>query len=288
MTLLYLSYGSGPHEAEVGFSILTAVHQGLPDSCRCRIFTDHPERFRGLPADVVNITPEEWTEWSGPHRFAHRRKILALRRALAEADGDKVVLLDGDTWWRRSPTHLAERIGPGRAVLHILEGRIDAICTPQSQSLAAFLASGPFATADGSRLAITPDTPMWNAGVIGLDAADAGLLDEVLEMTDGLLAHGRFHVLEQLAFSRVLAARTSLRAADDIVFHYWPPYLHRPFREQVVGWMETSASWPLAERAAWCHARRPRPTPLRRVKVVAKRCLQAFGLLRGRARSNEW
>jgi hypothetical protein len=33
-------------------------------------------------------------------------------------------LLDGDTWFRKSPRLLFDRVGPGRAVMHIREGHL--------------------------------------------------------------------------------------------------------------------------------------------------------------------
>jgi hypothetical protein len=86
----------------------------------------------------------------------------------------------------------------------------------------------------------------------------------------------------------VLAQRTQLREAADTVFHYWPPYLHQPFREKLPRIMRQTEMLPLAQRVARCYANRPRPTLPRRGKVLLKRCLQAAGFLRGRARSNEW
>ena len=68
---------------------------------------------------------------------------------------------------------------------------------------------------------------IWNAGVIGLDPADAKLLDEVLDLTDQFCACSNLHVLEQLAFSYVLTQRSVVSETHDIVFHYWPPYLHQ-------------------------------------------------------------
>jgi hypothetical protein len=91
-----------------------------------------------------------------------------------------------------------------------------------------------------------------------------------------------------LAFSLVLAERTSLTEAADIVFHYWPPYLHEPFRSVLPRLVTATFELPMAKRIAVYHRHRPRPTFSRRLKVLAKRCLQAVHLVPQGSRSNEW
>ena len=287
--LLYLSYGEGLHEQEVVFSLFTAlrVSPGLARHCRILVFTDRPSVFAALPVEVHEVKPEQWVDWSGPWNFAHRRKILALGHAL-KTYGGPIVLLDGDTWFRRPVEMLFDRVGPGRAVMHLREGVISEIRSPLMEKLTAFLGSRDFSGVDGKSASVSPHEAMWNAGVVGLDPADAGLLEDVRHLTDGFCQCATFHVLEQFAFSHVLSTRTRLSEAEDLIFHYWPPYLHEPFRKRLPVLMRETEALPLAARAARLFAGRPRPTLPRRGKVILKRCLQAAGILKGRARSSEW
>jgi hypothetical protein len=290
VTILYLSYGRGPHEAEIVFSLMTAWRWLAPGEggVNYLIYTDHPEQFEGLPVGITEITGKQWEDWSGPRRYQHRRKIPALRHAL-EVTGGTVVLLDGDTWFRRSPAILRERVGPGRSLMHLQEARIDKVPTPCYEATMRILESRPFASAAGGIQRLPGSTWMWNAGVVGLCRSDAGLTDRVLHLTDDLCAEDdSVHVLEQLAFSHILDRETILAEAADIVFHYWPAYLHRPFRDIVCDLIDSSRDMPLRERAEWCYQRRPRPTPSRRAKVIVKNAAIKLGLLRGRIRTNEW
>jgi hypothetical protein len=66
-----------------------------------------------------------------------------------------------------------------------------------------------------------PDDAMWNAGVVGIDAADYALLDEVLHLNDELQAGTQFRLTEQFAFSACLMAFTQVRECYDVVHHYW-------------------------------------------------------------------
>lgn len=287
--LLYISYGTGLHEQEVVFSMLTAWKWVGPDagSIRYLILTDHPENFAGTPATIEHISAEQWRDWAGPSQFSHRRKILALRHTLRKY-GTPTALLDADTWMRKSPQELFKRIAPGRTLMHIREARIRDIATPQGRMISDFLIQEKFMDYQNRKFVIPTETVMWNAGVLGFDPADIRLLDNVLHLTDQMCVKSNLHILEQTAFSYILAKYTSLSEAYDIVFHYWPPYLHLPFKKKLPSLMRDISDLPLEAKITRCYAVRPRPGLVRKGKVMLKRCLQAADLLRGRSRSNEW
>lgn len=290
--LLYLSYGEGLHEQEVIFSLLSAWRHVAPNSSGWRflVYTDRPKTFAGLPLAVEPLATEQLAAWAGASRTNDRRKIAALGHALRKYAAP-TVLLDGDTWLRKSPELLFSRIGPGRAIMHLLEGRLMDIGTPIPTEMASVLRRERFVDTAGEYLNIPPNSPMWNSGVLGMDPADAGVLDEALHLLDQLSLRSTVPIRqwEQFAVSFVLAQRMrELQEAGDVVFHYWPPYLHEPFRKKLPEVMAKCAVLPLAERARRCFAERPRPTGPRRAKVIVKRAMQGLGLLRRGARSSEW
>jgi hypothetical protein len=286
--LLYLSYGTGPHEQEVMYSVLSGIRWSASNrDYRVLVYTDHPDVFCNLPAHVQFISSDQWGDWAGPHSFKHRRKILALKHAFKHYCGT-TVLLDGDTWLRAPAQRLFERIDSGSALMHIGEGRVSEVQSPLYRHMCDLLEKAEFEDSEGKHFRISPETMMYNAGVIGIDSADAQILDEVLDLTDQFCKLSDLHILEQFAFSYVLMKRTKLREAADLVFHYWPPYLHEPFRETLPNLMAETESMPIRERADFLFAHRPRPTWHRRGKVIAKRVLQMAGIIRGRCRSNEW
>lgn len=283
MKTLFLSYGLGPHQSEVEYAVRCLSAQDSGESpADVLVYTDTPDYFAQLPAHVEHITSEQWRSWGGAKNFNHRRKIMALDHALSAAS-EPVLLLDGDTWLRRPLSVLADRIGPGFGVMHIREGRINTVKSPIYQQVRTLLQSEP-----GRQTGIPLDAWMWNAGVLGLAPQDRALLQQVVELTDLLCQHSSLHILEQLAFSWILSQNIRLREAADVVFHYWPPYLHKPFRQRLPDLMAQAARLPVSKQVAFLYSHRPRPGVSRRCKVLCKRVLEAFGVIRGYCRSNEW
>lgn len=287
-TLLYLSYGKGPHELEVIYSVYSARHcSPNNDNLRILIYTDHPDSFSSVPADVEFISTQQWNEWGGPQNFNHRRKILALQHAISNVVAP-VILIDGDTWWRGPVDSAFERIRAGRTLMHIREGSIAEIKGKRIGELRSLVREHRFRLTDGSAIAIPANCQMWNAGVIGLHPTDAGLLNDVIALTDELCNRSNLHILEQFAFSYLLQMHTVVSEACDLVFHYWPPYLHDPFRTVLPQILQNAEKLEKGEKASFLYAGRPRPTVARRGKVLLKRLGQWFGLIRGQSRSNEW
>ncbi len=202
--------------------------------------------------------------------------------------GGKVVLLDGDTWLRKPTGQIFDRIEQGKTVMHIQEGRVADVQSDGFRKLRQFLEANSFRNFDESTLDIPTSSFSWNAGVVGLHVCDAPLLEEVVHLTDQFCEKTRLHVLEQFAFSFIFATRTLLQGTSDLVFHYWPPYLHKPFREGLPQLIEQSVGMPIHDAAEFLFRHRPRPTAARRCRVVGKRILQFLGLIRGRCASNEW
>jgi hypothetical protein len=283
MKLLFLSYGQGMHQHEVVFAVHTIRwHYRFESPPEIVILTDDPDFFLGLCVTVQYVSPQEWKEWSGPHAFNHRRKILALQHLLANSS-EPVLLLDGDTWLRCSLTSLESRVGPGRAVMHIREGRIDRVQSSVYASLHSLICEY-----NSTASAPIPETSwMWNAGVIGMHPADRSILTSVLKLTDELCGMGTLHVLEQFAFSVVLQSSLQLSEASDTIFHYWPPYLHKPFRTQLLALMRQAMLVPESRRSGFLYQHRPRPSMHRQCRVLARSMLEWAGLLHGYCRSSD-
>jgi hypothetical protein len=282
-TVLYLCYGDDPHTAEVRCSIASAWRFGCPaaDGLRLAVYTDRPAAFEDFPVAVTKVRAAEWAEWSGSHAYRHRRKIPALRRALAESGGP-VVIVDGDTWWRRPPRRLFARIAPGRAVMHIREGRLDRVADPLYRRTLEIIAQTAAPAGEGP---LPPTGHMWNAGVVGLHPADSNRLGEVLAWTDTMCAASTgVHVLEQLAFSHVLACRMRLAEAGDVVVHYWPAAWRAAIRDHIRR-VEADGGRGPGEVAERFFDGLPRGWP---ATATVRSFLSRVGLRRTSIRRNEW
>ena len=277
--LVFYSYGLGPHVAETSFAVLSAIHlDGVaPAAYQIVVVTDTPEQFANLPVAVEPVTAEQVREWAGPANFNHRIKIGVIAHVLAKRGGP-VVMVDGDCYFLKSPARMFERVGPGRSVMHVREGELGHLIALgyDRQRLAEMSHNlGP-----AGRYAFDLKTPVWNAGVLGIDPADAGRLDEVLALTDAIHAAVPTKISEQLSFSVVLGRHNRLSPTRDVVFHYHQFFIRDPFRERLPTLMRDVAHLPPAERAAALHPHRPVAPTGKKVKAAFKRALKPLGLFK--------
>lgn len=279
--LVYISFGEGRHVDEVRFSVQTAARHlpaGGGGGWRIQMWTDRPQAWSDLPVEVVEVSPEQARAWMGPHQYVWRAKIEVLAAALAASDGGRCLYVDGDTWWSRSPQAVFDRIGPGRSVMHLREGRPPA---PEVAALDHVLQRHQPLHLDGAPWDFPADRDSWNAGVIGLHPADAAVCPEVTHLTDQLLEHGfgdHSHTSEQLAFAVGLAWRTTVSESRDAVVHYWPSEMREPFGAALAA--ERSGSSADEQRYQRLWGARPRPSVERVAKDTAKRLLRRVGVRR--------
>ncbi len=285
--LVYLSYGTGPHVDEIVYSILSVHHWIDPAESGIEIivYTDSPAAFAGLGVTIVELDDARLREWSGPMNYAHRRKPMAMRDALARTGG-RVAMIDGDTWFRQPPTALFDRIAPGRGILHICEYRLGYHDDAQSRVFAALLAGREWHDLSGRPIAIGDNPAMWNSGVIGIHASDAGLVDEALHLLDQLAeAAPDIHYTEQFAVGQCLAPMQLTEAADT-VFHYWPLHLKDPFKQRLAAVLAEGQGLPVRDRAHRAFAARPRASMAAQAKMAAKTLLFRLGLPTGGPRAS--
>jgi hypothetical protein len=279
---VYLSLGEGRHVDELRFAVLSAARFHTGDAgWSIRVYTDRPDLFADLPAEVRALSAETAAAWSGSAGYVYRGKIAALADALADPDTTRAAIVDGDTYATRSPEKLFARIAPGRTLMHQREGRPH---PPEMAALRTVLAVHTPVDAAGRSWGITETETLWNSGVVGLHRADAAFCDEALSLTDQLLEHGfaeRSHTAEMVAFGVVLARRSKIRECRDVITHYWPAKIRKPFliRLREV-WADRSIDQQTAFDRLW--ADRPRESLEDRLKTRVKRTAAGVGLELGR------
>ena len=284
-TLVFLTFGRGPHVDETLFSLLTL--RRFPDDAfrnvAVRVATDQADLFEGHGFEVIPISASTFQEWQGPDRFVHRCKIFTIKHVLEEFGG-KLIYVDGDTHFHSPPAPLFDRVGPGRTLMHRVEGRLADSRHEFNHRLGEILAEREAGAPSSIEMARGLATVQWNAGVIGLDTGDMGLLDDVLKLTDYFRSRTFAPVLEQLAFSIILSGRTRLGSSRDIIFHYCTSADRSAFRARLPDLLAESARMPPAERARWLYARRIRPPLALRAKNRLKDVLNVTGVYPARDR----
>jgi hypothetical protein len=62
---------------------------------------------------------------------------------------------------------------------------------------------------------------MWNAGVVGMDPAQHGIVDEWIDFIDALYPHYKRGLVEQYGIGHLLQREAKVVPSDDLVVHYW-------------------------------------------------------------------
>jgi hypothetical protein len=232
--------------------------------------------FEGLRVETVEFGQELLEKWAGPHNFRWRIKIETLADVLRKY-GEPTIIIDGDTYFRRSPDHIFKRIKPGRAVMHIREGRVCDLQDETHKDMKALLRSGEIHDpSDGA--AIPATQAMWNAGVVGVDASDLRAVEEATILTDHIVTKRPVETAEQFSLSYCLEKPTRLHSCEDAVFHYWSMRYRRPFRANLHRILEDTAPLPEAERSKVLYTYRPRSSRRKKILNAAIRVLDLCGV----------
>ncbi|WP_448196880.1 hypothetical protein [Pseudomonas putida] len=263
--LVYLAFGPATYHQEACFSIVSALaHLGTAagEAMDIQVYTDNPEPYGKLPVTVHLLDEATRTAWNEPHGYHFRSKHVVLRQVLQQHS--QAVLIDTDTFFRKSPLNLFQRVKAGSLLCNAIGGRYGANqqCLLYQNLQNILQARG---LADGQM-------PMVNSGVIGLTAEDAGILDHSIAMMD------EFHPLVRTAytleeFCLAVAAYRKLALAEctDVIHHYWSRKAQ--FRAKIQAWLRKHADQPLSaaalEDVLLVNDQLPRPPTLQRLGYKA-------------------
>lgn len=217
--IAYLVYGKQPeYRLELFLSVLSAL-RFLQDNSAVKIcvVTDQKNLAPELPIEEIHISQEDLQTWTLNGAFYHRAKILAIMKVLDKYNSP-VAFLDTDTIFLRSPKALFERISAVSSVMHRLENDQAIMGTDYWKPIFEKYPEG----FEVQGLHVSPSSPMFNSGVIGVDIAHKVLLEKALLVLDKLCEiHTDIHTLEQFSLGLTLGKYTTLLESDDIVKHYW-------------------------------------------------------------------
>ncbi len=233
--ILYHVYGVPELFSQVKFSILTLYHHLRGDftGLQLVVYTDQPEAFNhfagAMPLHVEHLSPETIRNYKGQYNFVHRVKICVIKACFQKFKSD-ILYLDSDSYFTEAPHKLLAQISPDTSIMNtndydLLEA--DELFENMDWLAIRRVIRNFSYTIEGEKTKIPLTTRMWNAGVIGLSYRQAGLLDDITDLTDQIYANKHVFTAEQFAFSYFLQNKTRLVSSGDVIFHYWPDFITR-------------------------------------------------------------
>lgn len=235
--LIYLAYGLADIRSEAIYSILSYDAVAAQSAqTRILIYTDDAVAFRQLLGNRTDIlypavAPEQWQTWRGAANKVYLLKIGVLEHAAAHYPGN-LFFLDTDTIWRQDPTPLFKHIDAGHFYMHQNEGHLMSGNT-LSQKVYRHLKGHEWQSGRHT-LRVTPETELFNSGVIAFRSDKAYLLREVMALAEQLYATYNKHMMEQLAFSLRFAAEGPIADVPEYLWHYWNLKDARPAITRVI------------------------------------------------------
>lgn len=221
-TLLFMVFGDHCIKQSLFslFSILD-IYEGKKPEFYIQILTDCPESFKPLatllPLKIKYIEESVLKSWKGIEGNMMRAKIEAILNVLRSTGGN-VLYLDSDTVLMNRIDWIFQYLTAGGYVMHKPEWRLGA-GRKMHPELCPF--DLEFTLSSGGVLKINSDSPMCNAGVIGVGAGSIKLVEAVMELYEKLYSNGPSWHVEQFAFSILLSRTKKLKFCRREVFHYW-------------------------------------------------------------------
>ena len=227
--LIYLAYGSEELCAEAVYSLLS-YDQVATNTAEVLIYTNLPQYFEqllGSRPDVryPTVSADEWQAWRGESNQVYMVKISVLQHAQRHYPGS-LLFVDTDTIWLADPAPLFAEVARGRHVMHLSEGRL---ATGNLLNRKVYQHLQPYTFPVGSQqLRLTPQTVLYNSGVIGYARSEAVQLPDIYALADRFFLLYNKHIMEQLALSVCLALDGPILEAAPYVLHYWNLKAIRP------------------------------------------------------------
>ncbi|WP_207435305.1 hypothetical protein [Sabulibacter ruber] len=220
MNLLFLTFGPNiKNHFQANFAILSFLPY-LKEQHRIYVYTDYPNLYQHLQdhVQVVTATPEQLTQWKGPHNFFWRVKIKAIEQLVQQHPDQSVMYLDSDVFLYRNPEELCSELAAGKAFMHLCEGKLSELKSKTDKRMWSQVKG-----LNIGNLQITENHHMWNAGVVTLPAQkNLEAIQLALQICDTLCAQKVTpRLIEQFALSVALEETYELCEAKPWIAHYW-------------------------------------------------------------------
>jgi len=233
--VIYFAHGAERYTNEALYSILTFWRHHDASDYTIAIITDSTAPFEqrlGSTPDVIYIpvNRDQIREWTGPQRYIHRAKPLAIQHAVCHLRtqypnrDDAFVFIDTDTAFTSSIDHVFQQIKQGSFFFHVAEKTIENGGAAPGRRQNEFRERCLSATYDlrGMRTQLPTNVMISNSGVIGFTSEHLAIFTDTCELIDQLYARFPQPTIEQTAISWAQhLSNNKPHYIGDAVFHYW-------------------------------------------------------------------
>jgi hypothetical protein len=221
---LYLAYGRSPAIVrELRYSLKTLLPEIGGDASRISIYTDRPEAYADLGANLIDASDIFRAAFA--YEYRHRIKPMVLADALRRF-ARPCVLLDTDSFIRPGFTQAVARALNEGAAMNFLVRRDPYPDFPPFETVLPHL--GRYRLERGQAL-------MLNSGLVAANPAHLSLIEDAITLIDRLWrAALRRHDIEQFAVAEALRlGGVRIALIDDVFEHYCARWARRYMRRNL-------------------------------------------------------
>jgi len=220
--LLYIVYGEDQNYYDGAiFSFLTFKYW-LKDTDQIEIvvLTEKPDLFASYPVRTLLMSARQKNEWSlnGQYHFRIKNRGLAyVLDKLELTNLDKILFLDTDTYFHKSPLPLFDLIKSDQALFYLNEGLIY-----ERKRFNIFVQSleGKIITIDGENYKLSRQSAMWGSLMMGITADMRSSLDWADKLLLKFFDIVPAHTIEPFSFSESLQRKYKLVEGKKFVSLY--------------------------------------------------------------------
>jgi hypothetical protein len=205
--LLYIAWGDDQiYYDGVIFSYLTFKYWVKKNTgIEFYVLTEKPEKFKNYPINIIVLSAQQKEEWSlnGTYNFRIKNRGMAfVIDKLKLKCSDKIIFMDADTYFNKSPLNLFDLINENQVLLYRNEGLIlrKKKFLPFQENL-----KGRSIKVDGTSYLLSKNSSMWGSLMIGLLPCMTDSLDWADKLMLELLKIIPAHTVEQFALSESLS-----------------------------------------------------------------------------------
>ena len=210
--LLYIVYGEDQayYDGAI-FSFLT-FKSWISDNDKIEIvvLTEKPEKFLGYPIKLYHMSDNNKNEWSlnGAYHFRIKNRGLAyVMDQLKLVESDKILFLDTDTYFHKSPLPLFDLIKSNQALFYLNEGLI---YDRRRFSVYVDSLESKKIEVDGEYYQLSKKSALWGSLMIGITSDMRSSLDWADKLMIKLFDIVPAHTIEEFALSESLLRKYKL------------------------------------------------------------------------------